>query len=154
VLPRPQGNNISLVDHAQQQLSDDLAYWRKPTSTYPVAFQNHATAFILTGSNIRLNGHGTGGIHGNGEAWFNAEEAHTQPGRPMPFVLWNVTSVVVRDFFVKQPPLWAVNVMNGSNLVFENLYVNATASKAPWGKNWVQNTDGFGELSPVLVGGH
>lgn len=36
--------------------------------------------------------------------------------------------------------------MNGTDMLFENIYVNATASRAPWGTNWVQNTDGFGAL--------
>lgn len=27
---------------------------------------------------------------------------------------------------------------------FNNIYVNATALDAPYGENWVQNTDGFG----------
>jgi galacturan 1,4-alpha-galacturonidase len=108
-----------------------------------VEFQNHAAAFILSGSNISINGHSTGGIHGNGDTWYNAEKAVTQPGRPMPFVLWHVRNVSVRNFYVVQPALWAINVVNGTDLVFENIYVNATATKAPWGENWVQNTDGF-----------
>lgn len=33
--------------------------------------------------------------------------------------------------------------MNGSNLWFDDIYVNNTAISAPPGKNWVQNTDGF-----------
>lgn len=33
--------------------------------------------------------------------------------------------------------------MNGSNLWFDDIYVNNTAPSAPPGKNWVQNTDGF-----------
>jgi galacturan 1,4-alpha-galacturonidase len=137
-----------MYTHNDPQLSDDLPYWR--TNSYPISFQNHAAAFILTGSNIHLDGYGTGGIHGNGEAWYNAEKADTQPGRPMPFVPWNITKSSVKNFFVKQPPLWAVNVMNGTDLVFDNIYVNATASQAPWGKNWVQNTDGFGAFVLIL----
>jgi polygalacturonase len=127
--------------NAQSQFSDDLAYWRK--NSYPITFQNHAAGFVLSGSNIRINGHGTGGIHGNGDAWYNAEEAHTKPGRPMPFVFWHVKEVTVKNFYVVQPQLWAINIMNGTNMLFDNIYVNATASRAPWGKNWVQNTDGF-----------
>jgi hypothetical protein len=34
--------------------------------------------------------------------------------------------------------------MNGTNMRFNNIYCNATAVNAPYGKNWVQNTDGFG----------
>ena len=45
--------------------------------------------------------------------------------------------------FVKQPPLWSINIMNGTNMWFDDIYVNATALNAPFGSNWVQNTDGF-----------
>jgi galacturan 1,4-alpha-galacturonidase len=126
------------------QFSDNLTYWRNPASTYPVPFQNHRASFVLSGSAIHINGHGTGGIDGNGETWYHDEKAHTQPGRPMPFVLWNITKSSVKSFYVKNPPLWGVNVMGGQDLVLEDLIVNATAGKSPWGKNWVQNTDGFG----------
>jgi galacturan 1,4-alpha-galacturonidase len=33
--------------------------------------------------------------------------------------------------------------MNGTNIWFDDMYVNATAATAPYGTNWVQNTDGF-----------
>jgi galacturan 1,4-alpha-galacturonidase len=122
-------------------MSNDLNYWRK--SSYPIEFQNHAAAIIFSGKNIVIDGYGTGGIHGNGETWYNDEKEYTQPGRPMPLVFWHVNQVSLTNFYVVQPPLWAINVMNGTNLWFENIYVNATASKAPWGKNWVQNTDGW-----------
>ena len=61
----------------------------------------------------------------------------------MPFVFWNVSDVMVSNFYIKDPPLWSLNIMNGTDLVFENITANATATQAPYGKNWVQNTDGF-----------
>ena len=61
----------------------------------------------------------------------------------MPFVLWNVSDVEVRNFHVIQPQLWAINMMNATSLTFDNIYVNATSPEAPAGINWVQNTDGF-----------
>lgn len=73
--------------------SDDLDYWRN--NSYPIAFQNHQAGFIISGERIHLNGYGTGKINGSGNSWYDAEEAHTQPGRPMPFVWWNVTDVLV-----------------------------------------------------------
>lgn len=73
--------------------SDDLDYWRN--NSYPVAFQNHRAGFVISGERIHLNGYGTGKINGSGNSWYNAEEADTQPGRPMPFVWWNVTDVMV-----------------------------------------------------------
>lgn len=122
-------------------MTPDLDYWRK--NAFPVAFQNHAAGIVFSGSDITINAHGSGGVHGNGEAWYNDEQAVTRPGRPMPFVLWNVSNVAVHGFNVWAPPLWGFNIMTGSNIEVTNLYVNATARRAPWGKNWVQNTDGF-----------
>jgi galacturan 1,4-alpha-galacturonidase len=58
-------------------------------------------------------------------------------------VWWNVSDVTVYNFFVHQPPLWSLNIMNGTDMMFDNITCNATATQAPYGKNWVQNTDGF-----------
>lgn len=133
------------------QLSDDLSYWRN--NAYPITFQNHHAGFIITGNNITIIGDNedgsTGGINGNGNAWYNVEQAVTQPGRPMPFVFWNVSDVFVDGFFVKDPPLWSLNIMNGTNMRFNNIHNNATAVNAPYGVNWVQNTDGFGISSQI-----
>lgn len=63
----------------------------------------------------------------------------------MPFVFWNVSDVTVESFFVKDPQLWSLNIMNGTNMYFTDITCDATAVEAPFGVNWVQNTDGFGE---------
>lgn len=72
------------------------------------------------------------------------------PGRPMPFVLWNVSDVTVKKFFVIDPPLWSFTIMNGIDVWVDELYCNATATKANASQNWVQNTDGFGKSDKVL----
>lgn len=127
------------------QYSDDLDSWRN--NSYHIAFQNHWAGFVLTGDGIHIDGYGTGGINGNGDLWYTQEQGTTRPGRPMPFVFWNVSDVTVNRFFVKEPQLWSLNIMNGTNMAFNEIYNNATATKAPWGKNWVQNTDGFGKFA-------
>lgn len=136
--------------HANYQLkfSDNLDYWRK--NSYLIPFQNHRAGFILTGNNIRIDGHQEKiyastwpNINGNGDLWYTDEAGKTREGRPMPFVFWNVTNVRVENFHIKDPQLWAINIMNGTNLTFVNMKSNATATKAPYGENWVQNTDGF-----------
>lgn len=76
-------------------LSDNLTYWRDPNNTYPIHFQNHHSAFTITGDHIHINGYDTGGLFGNGNAWYNSEQAVTQPVRPMNFVLWNASEVIV-----------------------------------------------------------
>ena len=139
----PVVSDVAIEWRGLWQYSDDLDYWRN--NSYPIVFQNHDAGFILTGDGIHINGYGTGGIHGNGDLWYTAEAGHTQPGRPMPFVLWNVSDVTVSRFSIVQPQLWSFNIMNGTNIAVDQLYCNAIATKAPWGENWVQNTDGFGE---------
>ncbi|KAJ5728204.1 hypothetical protein N7493_004534 [Penicillium malachiteum] len=134
-------HDVTVEWRGKWTFSDDLSYWRN--NSYPIAFQNHHAGFIITGSNITINGYGTGGIDGNGNVWYDAEESVTQPGRPMPFVFWNVSDVAVDDFYVKDPPLWSLNIMSGKNMRFNNINCNATAVNAPYGENWVQNTDGF-----------
>jgi len=69
----------------------------------------------------------------------------------MPFVLWNVSDVTVKKFFVIDPPLWSFNIMNGTDVWVDELYCNATATKANASQNWVQNTDGFGESNKVCI---
>ncbi|KAI0530173.1 putative galacturan 1,4-alpha-galacturonidase C [Xylaria digitata] len=137
----PIADDVQIRWDGKWTFSDNITYWRN--NSYHVAFQNHWAGFVLTGKNITIDGGGTGGVDGNGDAWYTAEAGNTQPGRPMPFVLWNVSDVIVRDFSIWQPQLWAFNIMNGTNILVDNLYVNATATKAPSGSNWVQNTDGF-----------
>lgn len=85
--------DVTIEWRGEWLFSDDLDYWRN--NSYPIAFQNHHAGFIISGERVHLNGHGTGKINGSGNSWYNAEEGDTQPGRPMPFVWWNVSDVVV-----------------------------------------------------------
>jgi galacturan 1,4-alpha-galacturonidase len=53
----------------------------------------------------------------------------------MPFVFWNVSDVTVKNFYIVQPQLWSINIMNATNMVWDNIYVNATSPEAPLGYN-------------------
>ena len=138
----PVVSNVVIEWRGLWQYSDDIDAWGN--NSYHIEFQNHWAGLVLTGDGIHIDGYGTGGIDGNGDVWYTTDAGVTQPGRPMPFVFWNVSDVTVSRFFIKQPQLWSLNIMNGTNMAFDQIYCNATATKAPWGKNWVQNTDGFG----------
>ena len=147
-------NDCTIDWRGEWVFSEDIEFWRN--NNYHIEFQNHAASFVLTGDHIRIDGYGTGGIDGNGEVWYYAERGNettgaTQPGRPIPFQLWNVSDVTVRNFHVIQPPLWSVNMMNATDIVFDNLYCNATSPQAPHGYNWVQNTDGFNTMDSKNV---
>ncbi|KAE8149622.1 galacturan 1,4-alpha-galacturonidase C [Aspergillus avenaceus] len=142
-------NDVTIEWHGKWTFSDDLEYWRN--NAYPIAFQNHHAGFVISGHNITIDGHGTGGIDGNGNVWYTEEAGKTQPGRPMPFVFWNVSEVNVDNFYIKDPQLWAFNIMNGTNMRLNNISCNATAVDAPYGENWVQNTDGFGTMDAANI---
>jgi galacturan 1,4-alpha-galacturonidase len=78
-------------------LSDNLTYWRDVNNTWPIFFQNHHAAFVLTGDHIHIDGYNTGGLYGNGNAWYDAEQSVTQPVRPMNFVWWNASEVFLEN---------------------------------------------------------
>jgi galacturan 1,4-alpha-galacturonidase len=63
------------------KFSPDTDYWRN--SSYLIEFQNHRARFILSGSNIHLDGRGTGGIDGNGDVWYDEDRGTSTEGRPM-----------------------------------------------------------------------
>ncbi|KAK2730900.1 extracellular exo-polygalacturonase [Colletotrichum kahawae] len=138
---KPHVKDVQIQWRGEWTFSDNIIHWR--SDSYFIEFQNHRAAFILTGDGIHIDGHGTGGIHGNGNTWYTSEAGETVEGRPMPFVFWNVSDVSVRNFHIKQPQFWAYNIMNGTDMVFQNISSNATSTKAPGRYNWVQNTDGF-----------
>ncbi|KAK4610468.1 Putative galacturan 1,4-alpha-galacturonidase C [Fulvia fulva] len=145
----PVVNDVEIDWHGEWLFSQDLDYWRN--NNYHIEFQNHAAGLVLTGEHIRINGHRTGGINGNGQLWYFDERGNdtvgaTRPGRPIPFQLWNVSDVSVKNFHIIQPQLWAINIMNATNLHFSNIHVNATSPETPLGYNWVQNTDGFNTM--------
>lgn len=125
-------------------MTTNLTYWRN--NCYHIEFQNHCAGIVFSGDHIYIDGYNTGAVDGNGDVWYSAEQGNVQPGRPMPFVWWNVSDVEVRNFKVLQPPLWSINIMNGTNMLFDNILCNATSHDAPNNTIWTGNTDGFGEL--------
>ena len=52
---------------------------------------------------------------------------------------------------VNDSPLWALNIMNGTHLRFHDITCKSTALQAPYGTNWVQNTDGFNTMDAFNV---
>lgn len=78
-------------------------------------------------------------------------QIHSNAPTTQPFVLWNITDSSGNNFFVKQPQLWAINIMNGTNLSFENITSSAVSNNAPAGSNWVQNADGFSKYTVLFM---
>ncbi|VUC30103.1 unnamed protein product [Clonostachys rosea] len=136
--------DVDIHWHGKWLFSPNTTYWRN--NSFLVEFQNHRAGFILSGDKIHLNGYNTGGIDGNGDLWYDEDKGRSTEGRPMPFVLWNITNSKIHNFKVQQSQFWSLNIMNGTNLAFENITCASFSNNAPAGKNWVQNTDGFNTM--------
>lgn len=64
----------------------------------------------------------------------------------MSFAITNSTNVIVKNWSVVQPQFWASIVINSTDVLYKDYYVNATqynpeAMDKPL--NWLQNTDGI-----------
>ncbi|KAF5011145.1 hypothetical protein FDECE_2709 [Fusarium decemcellulare] len=120
--------DVTIHWSGEWMFSRNTAYWRH--NSYYIPFQNHRAGFIISGDKIHVDGFGRGGIDGNGDVWYDEDKGKSTEGRPM---------------------FWSVNIMNGSNLTFENLTSSAFSNNAPAGANWVQNADGFSAISPAAT---
>lgn len=124
--------------------SSNISHWVENRVAFD--FQNLALGWIIEGSNYVLDGHGSGGIYGNGQEWYDwAKEEGNKYGRPMSLAIANSTNVTVQNWSVVQPQFWAGIVIKSENVLYKNYYVNATNFNEE-GKDalfsWVQNTDG------------
>lgn len=135
----------ALLDvHGWISFSSNITHW--VANRVPTDFQNLALGWIITGDNYILDGHGRGGIYGNGQAWYDwAKIEGNKYGRPMSLAIVNSTNVTVQNWSVVQPQFWAGIVVHSENVLYKNYYVNATNYNEA-GKDhlfsWVQNTDG------------
>jgi hypothetical protein len=64
----------------------------------------------------------------------------------MSLTIGHSTNVVVKNWSVLQPAFWATLIWDSRNVLFKDVYVNATreddANYTPTPLGWVQNTDG------------
>ncbi|KAF8495592.1 pectin lyase-like protein [Gautieria morchelliformis] len=123
----------------------DIDFWLQSENTYQVIFiQSQASWFVLTGKDFVVDGHGLGGIQGNGQPWWEFFTNHTREdgdGRPVSLTLSNVTRGTVNNFKVDSPPFWCNAVANSQDVVYKGMTCNSTNTNP--GKHIVPNTDGI-----------
>ncbi|KAK4688418.1 hypothetical protein P7C73_g1690, partial [Tremellales sp. Uapishka_1] len=131
-------SHATLSVHGFLTFTNDTSYWIR--HVYRLPFQNQSLAFIVEGNDFVLDGHDTGGIDGNGQAWYDlAKDYGNYPKR-------NAKNVVVKNWSIIQPQFWASITIDTENVLFRDFYVNATSYNpdAPFEqKSWLQNTDGL-----------
>ncbi|KAL1961508.1 hypothetical protein VTN77DRAFT_1649 [Rasamsonia byssochlamydoides] len=117
--------------------STNIPYWL--SHSYPVTFQNLSAAWLFGGTNVTLRGYGQGRFFGNGQAWYDENRNNSnQPGRPMAFVIYNSTNVLVDGLSWFQSQFWHSFVSFSQNVTMSNIYMNSTSSNG----NSTVNTDG------------
>ncbi|KAH7096844.1 pectin lyase-like protein [Auriculariales sp. MPI-PUGE-AT-0066] len=126
----------------------NVTYWLDPANTYRIVrIQSQASWFVVTGSNFVIDGHGVGGIDGQGQTWWEYYQSHAKAdgdGRPISLTLHEAKNAVVRNFRIESPPFWCNTVAQSSDVVYDGMYCNATnANPIYTGKNIVPNTDGI-----------
>lgn len=133
--------------HGWISYSTDIDNW--VANRYQFDYQNLALAWVITGSDIILDGNDKGGIFGNGQAWYDwARDEGNKFGRPMALAFVRAKNVVVKNWSILQQPFWSSIVIDSDNVWFYDYYSNATnynddpAAKAHI-HTWLQNTDGY-----------
>ena len=101
-----------------------------PSSTYrAIAIQSQASWFVISGHDFTLDAHGTGGIHGNGQAWWSYYATRTREdgdGRPVSLTLSNVTGAKIKAFRIEKQPFWCNAIADSRDVVYDGMFCNAT----------------------------
>ncbi|KAJ9101900.1 hypothetical protein QFC21_003240 [Naganishia friedmannii] len=121
------------------------------SNTYQTEIQSQATSLIISGHNIHIDAHQTGGVDGSGQVfwsyYFNPANNITKndgDGRPIAFTIQHASNVVVKDFHIWEPILWSSLIDASYNVTLDGMVINATnTDPLGAGKNWTPNTDGF-----------
>lgn len=141
----------STVDlHGVLNFKLDINYWLQSENTYRVIFiQDQASWFVITGEDFTINGFGSGGLEGNGQAWWDLFTTPEFPredgdGRPVSLTLYRVNGGSVLNFKINSPPFWCNAVAESKDVLYQGITCNATNVNPKFaGQNIVWNTDGI-----------
>lgn len=103
-------SSLGLTRWPACQWSTDIAYWLD--ASLDVGYQNQSTALVLGGRHVVLDGHGTGTLDGNGDAWYlwvaDQDNSSNYPGRPHQVTFRGLTNSVVRGLNFLRSQMWYV----------------------------------------------
>ncbi|RAO69202.1 uncharacterized protein BHQ10_005214 [Talaromyces amestolkiae] len=115
----------------------NLTYWLN--NSLPVGYQNQSTAWVLGGTDIKVDGHGYGTLNGNGDSWYAAYGGvSNKAGRPLALTIANTTNLDFRGVQFIRSQMWSMAIIRTHNAVFDSIYVNNTSTA---GKRY-GNSDG------------
>jgi polygalacturonase len=124
-------SNVDIDLHGTLLWSEDIDYWL--ANSLEVGYQNQSTAFILGGDNVRLNGHNSGVLDGNGDFWYEwileQPNPSNYPGRPHAITFNGLTNSVVRDLAFVRSQMWTMSLIYSKNVLLDNILVNNTGNR-------------------------
>lgn len=75
-----------------------------------MGYQNQSTAFIISGNNVTIQGHGSGTLNGNGDVWYvyigEQENRSNFPGRPHAITFNGLNNSRVTGLNFVQSQMW------------------------------------------------
>ncbi|KAJ7702382.1 pectin lyase fold/virulence factor [Mycena rosella] len=121
----------SKVDlHGYLSFTPDIDYWLNTLNTYRVVFiQNQASWFVITGKDFEVDAHNTGGIQGNGQAWWEYFTTHAKAdgdGRPIALTLFRARHGIIRNFAINEQPFWCNCIAESQSVIYDGMLCNAS----------------------------
>ncbi|CAG8974670.1 hypothetical protein HYALB_00006404 [Hymenoscyphus albidus] len=99
--------DITIEIHGRLLWSPNTTYWL--TNSLPVGYQNQSTAWILGGTNVRVDGFGYGTIDGNGQVWYDFVKGESNyPRRPHGVTFRGLNGSVVTGLRFVGSQMWWV----------------------------------------------
>ncbi|EJD40355.1 pectin lyase-like protein [Auricularia subglabra TFB-10046 SS5] len=134
--------------HGVLSFNPNVTYWLDAANTYRVVeIQSQASWFVVSGAHFTLDAHGTGGLDGNGQTWWDYFATRTRldgDGRPISFTVFQAQDALIRNFKVQAPPFWCNTAAMSQRVVYDGMTCNATNTNPIYaGQNIVPNTDGI-----------
>ncbi|KAK7723294.1 hypothetical protein SLS57_004488 [Botryosphaeria dothidea] len=129
--------DVDIELHGKLLWSTDVHYWLN--NSLPMGYQNHSTAWIFGGRNVRWQGFGYGTLDGNGQVWYDyAGSVSNYPRRPHQITIWETYDSVFEGLRFVQSQMWTMTVKNSKNVLLQDIYVNNTSEN----DSSARNTDG------------
>jgi len=99
---------------------DNIAYWLR--SSFGVTYAGRSTAWLLSGTNISMRGHGKALFDGNGKIWIDQNQGKSnQNGRPISLTVWRAKNVYIDGITWRMAQFWHTFVAHSQNVTMTNL---------------------------------
>ncbi|KAL3478848.1 Exopolygalacturonase X-2 [Aspergillus californicus] len=125
--------HIDVALTGKVEFCPEIEFWQQ--NLFEFHFQDAASWWVWGGEDIHLYGSGTGEIHGNGQAWYDAYAVNGSIHRPLLFITdgWHGGSIT--GLKLRQSPNWHNFIANSSELLISDMDIFSRSSSEAWASN-------------------